>query len=222
MCRLPFISSSASPCAHQLHGPGRRRVAVRHVDDPGRRPGRSPAPSRSPRSSRPVRPGSARSAPSPAASIAPASADASHGCATAVGNRLPGSGTARAAARTFRFQWSCSDCSGLRRQAEQSNGSRAPRGRRLGGLLVLRVHLLRGQRHRVHRRVEVHAAVGRDLVAGDHEARPRLDGAERAALDARHLHEAGDRVAGHAQVVLQRRLGGVGHHLGSACRAPAR
>ena len=54
---------------------------------------------------------------------------------------------------------------------------------------------------------------GRDLVARDHEAGPRLDRAERAALDARHLHEAGDRIAGHAEVVLQRRLRGVGDDL---------
>ena len=72
------------------------------------------------------------------------------------------------------------------------------------------------------RRVEVDAAVGRDLVARDHEAGPRLDRAERAALDAGHLHVAGDRVAGHAEVMLQRRLGGVGDHLVVASRAPGR
>ena len=33
VCRLPFISSSASPCADQLDRLGRRGVAVRGVDD---------------------------------------------------------------------------------------------------------------------------------------------------------------------------------------------
>ena len=78
---------------------------------------------------------------------------------------------------------------------------------------MLRVHLLRGQRHRGDGRVEIDAAVGRDLVARDHETGPRLDRAECAPLDAWHLHEAGDRIAGHAEVMLQRRLGGVGDHL---------
>ena len=35
VCRLPFISSSASPCADQLDGFRRRGVAVRRVDDRG-------------------------------------------------------------------------------------------------------------------------------------------------------------------------------------------
>ena len=46
-------------------------------------------------------------------------------------------------------------------------------------------------------------AVNRNLIAGDHEPGPRLDGAEGASLDARHLHESGDRVAGHAQVMFR-------------------
>ena len=37
----------------------------------------------------------------------------------------------------------------------------------------------------------------------------RLDGAEGVALDAGDLHEAADRVAGHAEVMLHRDLGGV-------------
>ena len=48
-----------------------------------------------------------------------------------------------------------------------------------------------------------------DLVAGDRVGGPGLDGAERAPLDARNLHEPGDRIAGHAQMMLQRRLRGV-------------
>ena len=61
--------------------------------------------------------------------------------------------------------------------------------------------------------VEIDAAIRRDLVARDHEAGPRLDRAERAALDARHLDEAGHRIARHAEVVLQRRLRRVGDDL---------
>ena len=45
------------------------------------------------------------------------------------------------------------------------------------------------------------------------EAGPRLHRAEGAALDAGHLHEARDRIAGHAEMVLQRRFRGVGDHL---------
>ncbi len=48
----------------------------------------------------------------------------------------------------------------------------------------------------------------RHQVAG-----PRLDRAERAALDARDLHEAGDRVAGHAEMMLERGAGAVGGDL---------
>ena len=79
--------------------------------------------------------------------------------------------------------------------------------------LVLRVHFLGGERHRCHRRVEVHAAVGGDFIAGDHEAGPRLDRAKRTSFDARDLHETGDRVARHPEVMLQRRFRGVRHHL---------
>jgi hypothetical protein len=44
----------------------------------------------------------------------------------------------------------------------------------------------------------------RELSGGD-----GLDGAEAVALDARNLDEASDGVAGHAEVVLERDLGGV-------------
>ena len=82
-----------------------------------------------------------------------------------------------------------------------------------GGLLVLRVHFLGCQRHRVDGRVEVDATVGWDLVARDHESRPRLDGAERATLDTGDLHETRNRVTGHPQVMLERGFRGVCHHL---------
>ncbi len=52
--------------------------------------------------------------------------------------------------------------------------------------------------------VEVDPPVRGDLVAGDEVAGPRLHRAERAALDAGHLHEAGDRIAGHAEMVFER------------------
>ena len=35
VCRLPFIRTSASALTDQLHGPGRRRMAVRNVDHHG-------------------------------------------------------------------------------------------------------------------------------------------------------------------------------------------
>ena len=63
-------------------------------------------------------------------------------------------------------------------------------------------------------RVEVDAVPGRDLVAGDRVGGPGLDGPECAPLDTRHLHVPGDRVAGHAEVMLQRRLGGILDHEG--------
>ena len=47
-------------------------------------------------------------------------------------------------------------------------------------------------------------AAQRERGGGD-----RLDRAEAVALDAGGLHQAGDRVAGHAEVVLERDLGGV-------------
>src|SRR3954471_20629447 len=65
-------------------------------------------------------------------------------------------------------------------------------------LLVFRVHVLGGLGHRSNDRVDVYAAVFRDFVAGDEIAGPGLDRTERAPLDARHLHEACNRVARHA------------------------
>src|SRR6476620_2757098 len=76
---------------------------------------------------------------------------------------------------------------------------------RLAGFLVLAVHLFGGLSQGDHGFVEIDAVPGRDLVAGDRVGGPGLDCPERAPLDARHLHVPGDRVAGHAQVMLQRR-----------------
>ena len=46
-------------------------------------------------------------------------------------------------------------------------------------------------------------------VQGERRGVDRLDRAERVALDAGNLHEAADRVAGHAEVMLHADLGGV-------------
>ena len=72
----------------------------------------------------------------------------------------------------------------------------------------------------VHRRVEIDAAIGRDLVLGDEIAGPRLHRAERAALDAGNLDEAGDRIAGHSEVVLERAFRGIGGDLRRRVLAP--
>src|SRR5918998_953652 len=70
-----------------------------------------------------------------------------------------------------------------------------------GGLLVLVLHVRTGLAHGLDRLVQGHvvAAVAADghPCGGD-----RLDGADRVALDAGDLHQAADRVAGQAEVVL--------------------
>src|SRR5262245_9273535 len=71
-----------------------------------------------------------------------------------------------------------------------------------GGFLVLRVHLLCGERERGDGRVEVDAPVRRNLVARDHVTGPRLHRTERTAFDARNLHESGDWITRHAEVML--------------------
>ena len=67
---------------HRLRG---RRMAVRGVDDPALAEVDAVLGARAPRSWPPGRRGSARSVPCAPASTAPASAECSHGCATAVG-----------------------------------------------------------------------------------------------------------------------------------------
>ena len=54
-------------------------------------------------------------------------------------------------------------------------------------------------------------ALDRQRCGGD-----RLHGAERIAFDAGHLHQPGDRIAGHAEMVFQRDFGGVLDLLGRA------
>ena len=75
-------------------------------------------------------------------------------------------------------------------------------------LLLLALHVGAGLAHGLDDLVE------RDLVravAAQRHARgvDRLDGAHGVALDARDLHQAADRVAGQAEVVLHADLGGV-------------
>src|SRR5262249_38114181 len=83
-------------------------------------------------------------------------------------------------------------------------------------LLVFGAHVLAGFGEGFDRRVEVDAVPGRDLVSRDHERDPGFHCTEGAALDAGYLHVAGYRVAGHSEVVFQRRLGRVLDHLGRA------
>ena len=65
----------------------------------------------------------------------------------------------------------------------------------------------------VWRMVSMQASSGTTWMPSPRSARrgggDGLDGAEAVALDAGHLDEAADRVAGHAEVVLERDLGGV-------------
>ena len=89
-----------------------------------------------------------------------------------------------------------------------------------GGLLVLDLHVAAGVAHGLDRLVEA------DLVAAVAAQRQpggvdRLDRRDGVALDARDLHEAADRVAGEAEVVLDADLGGV-LHLRRACRRAPR
>ncbi len=77
------------------------------------------------------------------------------------------------------------------------------------GFLVLGAHVLAGLGQGLDRGVEINAVARRDLIGGDHEGHPGFHRAERAALDARDLHIAGDRVAGHAKVMFERGFGGV-------------
>src|SRR5690349_5397650 len=77
------------------------------------------------------------------------------------------------------------------------------------GFLVLAVHVLRGLGERDDGCIEVDTVPGRDLVAGNRVSGPGLDRSEGATLDAGDLDVARDRIARHAQVMFERRLGGV-------------
>src|SRR5262245_5320491 len=76
----------------------------------------------------------------------------------------------------------------------------------LARLLVLGVHVLCRLRHRGDGGVEIDSMSGLDLVGGNQVRGPSLDGAEGAPFDARNLYESGNRIAGHSQVMLERRL----------------
>src|SRR3954451_15595715 len=71
-------------------------------------------------------------------------------------------------------------------------------------LLVLGVHILRRLRHGDNHRVELDLMVGRNLVVRDQVAGPGFYRAEGTAFDARNLHETRNRVASHAEVMLER------------------
>src|SRR6059058_5913432 len=69
-------------------------------------------------------------------------------------------------------------------------------------LLIFGIHVLGSLGHRRDHRIEIDTAVGRDFVARDQISSPRFDRAERAAFDARYLHEPGDWIAGHAEMMF--------------------
>src|SRR5687767_8057052 len=94
----------------------------------------------------------------------------------------------RRVGRSCRRAWPPTPC--LASAEDHRDGEAA-----FGGFLIFRVHLARGQRHRVNRRVEIHPAVRRYLIAGDEIAGPGLDCAEGAAFDTWDLDEASDRIA---------------------------
>ena len=81
----------------------------------------------------------------------------------------------------------------------------------LAGFLVFAVHFLGRLGHGGNRGVEVDAMARLDFVAGDCISGPRFHGAKRASFDAGDLHETGDGIAGHAQMMFEGRLGGVFH-----------
>src|SRR3712207_5404298 len=84
-----------------------------------------------------------------------------------------------------------------------------------GGLLVLVLHVHAGLAHGLDRLVQrnVVATVAADGHPGRGDGLDRTDG---VALDAGDLHQAPDRVAGEAEVVLDADLGGVLHLLGGS------
>ena len=85
-------------------------------------------------------------------------------------------------------------------------------------LLIFGLHvgarLAHGGDDAVQRHAMAAVAVQRERCRGD-----RLDRAEGVALDARDLDQPADRIAGHAEVMLHRDLGGV---LDLVVRAPER
>src|SRR5436190_22990237 len=98
----------------------------------------------------------------------------------------------------------------------RSEGNSAKRYRksqtRLTSLLVLAVHVFRRLSQRQNRRVEIDTMPRRNLVAGDRIRGPRFDCAKCTPLDTRNLHVTGDWIAGHAQVMFERRLRSVLDH----------
>src|SRR5206468_3164752 len=83
--------------------------------------------------------------------------------------------------------------------------------------LVALVHVEAGLAHRLDHLVEADP-----MIAGAHHGEPRgldrLDRADRVALDAGHLDEAADRIAGEAEIVLHADLGGVLDLSGAAAK----
>src|SRR5690242_13958610 len=84
-----------------------------------------------------------------------------------------------------------------------------------GGLLVLHLHVAAGLAHRLDDLVETDD-VRAVAPQGGTRGGDGLDRGDGVALDARDLHQAADRVAGQAEVVLHADLGGVLDLLGGA------
>ena len=90
------------------------------------------------------------------------------------------------------------------------------------GFLVLVAHVLAGLGHGLDRRIKINPVPGGNLVGRDRECNPRLHRAESATFDAGHLHVTCDGIAGHAQMMLECRLGSVFEYVGRTAHRPGR
>src|SRR5262249_48293237 len=180
----------------------------------------------SPRRARP----SSSSASASLGSVTPASpsathmarcADASSGCELRTITMPRASSLCRGSRPTISTEFSLPHIAGKRSRSALDDVHGEPTA---CSLFVLAAHVGPGPPHRLDHLVE------RDLVRtvplkGEARGVDRLHRAHRVALDARHLHEAADRIAGQPEVVLHADLGGIldlgrctAHHLGErAC-----
>ena len=77
---------------------------------------------------------------------------------------------------------------------------------------VFSAHIAPRLGHGGDRRVEIDPVPGRDLIGRNHKGNPGFHRAEGASFDAGHLDVPRDRVAGHPQMMLERRFGRVLKH----------
>src|SRR5262249_28450027 len=76
-------------------------------------------------------------------------------------------------------------------------------------LFVFGVHVLGGHGHGRNRGVEIHAPLFGNLFAGDAIAGPSFDCPIGATFDTRHLNITSYWIAGHPEVMFQRRFGSI-------------